>query len=144
MSLRRSTRKRRKAISDDYIVFLQEPEDEISMMEVDPINFHQAIQSSNCQKWIDAINEEYKSMQDNDVWDLVPSPEGAKPIGCKWIFKTKRDSKGDVERYKARLVAKGFTQKEDIDFTETFSLVLTKNSFRIVMILVAYFDLELH
>ena len=117
MSLRRSTRKRRKAISDDYIVFLQEPEDEISMMEDDPINFHQAIQSSNCQKWINAINEEYKSMQDNDVWDLVPSPEGAKPIGCKWIFKTKRDSKGDVERYKARLVAKGFTQKEDIDFT---------------------------
>ena len=49
-----------------------------------------------------------------------------------------------MERYKARLVAKGFTQKEDIDFTETFSLVLTKNSFRIVMILVAYFDLELH
>ena len=51
------------------------------MMEDDPINFHQAIQSSNCQKWTDAINEEYKSMQDNDVWDLVPSPKGAKPIG---------------------------------------------------------------
>ena len=79
------------------------------MMEDDLINFHQAIQSSDSQKWIDSMNEDYKSMQDNDVWDLVPLPEGVKPIGCKWIFKTKRDSKGDVERYKAYLVAKGFT-----------------------------------
>ena len=118
MSLRRSTRERRKTNSEDYVVFLQEHEDEINMMEDDPINFHQAKQSSDSQKWIDAMNEEYKSMQDNDVWDLVPLPKGAKPIGCKWIFKTKRDSKGDVERYKAHLVAKGFTQKKDIDFKE--------------------------
>ena len=144
MSLRRYTREMRKAISDDYVVCLQEHEDEISMMEDDPINFHQAIQSSDSQKWIDAMSEEYKSMQNNDVWDLVPLPEGAKPIGCKWIFKTTNDSKGDVERYKACLVAKGFTQKEDIDFTETFSPVSTKDSFKTVMTLVTYFDFELH
>ena len=80
----------------------------------------------------------------NDVWDRIPLPEDAKPIGCKWIIKTKRDLKGDVERYKARLYAKGFTQKEGIDFKETFSPVSTKDSFRTVMALVAYFDLELH
>ena len=67
-----------------------------------------------------------------------------KPIGCKWIFKTKRDSKGDVERYKARLVAKGYTQKEDIDYKETLSPVSSKDSFRTIMALVAHFDLELH
>ena len=144
MPLRRSTRDRRKAISDDYVVFLQEHEDEISMMEDDPINFHQAIQSSDSQKWIDAMNEEYKFMQDNEVCDLVLLLESVKPIGCKWIFETKRDSKGDVDRYKARLVAKGFTQKEVIDFKETFSLVSAKDSFRAVMALVAYFDLDLH
>ena len=127
-----------------FFVFLQEHDEGIGMVEDDPINFHQAMQSSNSQKWIDAINEEYKSMQDNKVWKLVPLPEGAKPIGCKWIFKTKRDSKGNVERYKARLVAKGFTQKERIDFKETFSPVSTKDSFRTIMALVAHFDLELH
>ena len=67
-----------------------------------------------------------------------------KPIGCKCRFKTKRDSKGDVERYKARLVAKSFTQKKGIDYKETFSLVSSKNSFRKIMALVAHFDLELH
>ena len=67
MPLRKSTRERRNAISNDYVVFLQEHENEISMMEDDPINFHQAIQGSDSQKWINAMNEEYKSMQDNDV-----------------------------------------------------------------------------
>ena len=67
-----------------------------------------------------------------------------KPIGCKWIFKIKRDSKGNTERYKARLVAKGFTQREGIDYNETFSPVSSKDSFRIIMALVAHFDLELH
>ena len=62
MQLRRSTRERRNVISNDYVVFLQEHEDEISMMEDDPINFHQAKQSFDSQKWIDAMNEEYKSM----------------------------------------------------------------------------------
>ena len=51
-------------------------------------------------------------MKDNDVWDLVPLLEGAKPIGCKGIFKTKKDSKGNVERYKAHLVTKALHRKK--------------------------------
>ena len=142
--LRRSTRERRSVVPDDYIVFLQEHELDIGPVEDDPINFRQALESSKSQEWIDAMNEEIKFMKDNDVWDLVPLLEGVKPIGCKWIFKTKRDSKGDVERYKARLVAKGYTKKEGIDYKETFSPVSSKDSFRTIMALVAHFDLELH
>jgi len=52
-------------------------------VEGDPINFHQAMHYSNSQKWIDAMNEEYKPMQDNQIWDHVPLPEGKKLIGCK-------------------------------------------------------------
>ena len=89
------------------------------------------------------MKKEFKSMQDNQVWDLVQLPEGKRPIGCKWIFKTKRDSMGNVERYKARLVAKVFTQKEGIDFTETFSPVSSKDSFRTIIAPVTHFDLEL-
>ena len=92
-------------------------------MEDDPVNFQQVKQSDNCQKWIDAMNDEMKSMKDNDVWDLVELPEGVKPIGYKWIFKTKRDSKGNIERYKARLITKGYSQREGIDYKETFSPV---------------------
>ena len=83
-------------------------------------------------------------MQDYKVWELVPLPEGVKPIGCKWMFKIKQDSKGNVERYKARLVVKGYTQKEGIDFKETFSPVSSKKNFRTIMDLVAHYDLEFH
>ncbi|KAL6331379.1 hypothetical protein AAG906_011316 [Vitis piasezkii] len=141
--LRRSTRERRSTISDDYVVYLQEHEFDMGLKD-DPISVSQVKQSSNSEKWIEAMKEEMKSMKDNGVWDLVELPEGVKPIGCKWIFKTKRDSKGNIVRYKARLVAKGFTQKEGIDYKETFSPVSSKDSFRIIMALVAHYDLELH
>ena len=67
-----------------------------------------------------------------------------KPVGCKWIFKTKRDTKCNIERYKACLVEKGFTQREGINYNENFSLVSSKDSFTMIMALVAHFDLELH
>ena len=58
------------------------------------------------------------------------------------VYKIKRDSKGNVERFKARLMAKGFTQREGIDYNETFSPVSYKDSFRIIMALVAHYDLS--
>ena len=96
--LKRSTRERRSAIPDDYIVFLQEHETQIGIREDDPINLKEALSSSNSQKWIDAMKDELKSMKDNDVWDLVELPKDTKPISNKWIFKTKKDSKGNIER----------------------------------------------
>lgn len=83
-------------------------------------------------------------MQDNMVQELVLLKISVKPIGCKVIFKTKRDSNGNVERYKARLMPKGYTQKEGIEFKETLSLVSLKDSFRKIMALVAHYYLELH
>ena len=78
------------------------------------------------------------------MWSLVELPNGYKPIGCTWVFKTKRDAKGQVERYKVRLMAKGYNQRKCIDFKETLFLVSTKDSLRIIMAIVAHFDLELH
>ena len=141
-TLRRSTRTKRSAIPNDYVVYLQECDYNIGA-ENDPESFSQAMSCKESELWYNAMKDEMSSMRCNDVWDLVELPNGVKTIGCKWVFKTKKDSLGNIERYKARLVAKGFTQKEGIDYTETFSPVSKKDSLRIILALVAHFDLEL-
>ncbi|KAI5349422.1 hypothetical protein L3X38_002309 [Prunus dulcis] len=143
MELRRSQRQRKPALGDDYFVYLQGAEHDVNIIE-DPATFKQAMTSEKRENWFAAIKSELNSMEKNGVWKLVTLPQGCKPIGCKWVYKTKLDSKGQVDKYKARLVAKGFTQKEGIDFNETFSLVSTKDSLRVIMALVAHFDLHLH
>ncbi|XP_022846239.1 uncharacterized protein LOC111368978 [Olea europaea var. sylvestris] len=143
ITLKRSQRQRRPAISDDYVVYLQGSEFDLGIVDDDPVSFSQAIESANSDKWLDAMKDELKSMEHNEVWDLVELPESCKRVGCKWVFETKRDSNGNIEQHKARLVAKDFTQKSGIDYKETFSPVSKKDSLRIIMSLVAHYDLEL-
>ena len=141
--LRRSSRVRKSAIRSDYVVYLQET-DYMSGLNQDPISFSEAMSRTDSKKWSDAMKDELNSMANNQVWDLVELPEGFRAVGCKWVYKTKTDASGNIERYKARLVAKGFLQKEGIDYHDTFSPVSKKDSLRIIMALVAHFDLELH
>lgn len=70
-----------------------------------------------------------KSMKATDVRGLVKLLEGAKPIGWKWIFKIKRDLKGNIKIYKAHMIVKGFTQNEGINYKETFFPVSSKDYF---------------
>ena len=103
-------------------MYLQESDYNIGV-ENDPETFSQAMSCKESNLWINAMKDELDSMASNQVWDLVELPNGVKAIGCKWVFKTKKDSQGNIERHKARLVAKGFTQREGIDYTETFSSI---------------------
>jgi len=90
------------------------------------------------------MNEELESLYNNHTWELVKQLKGQKVIGCKWVFKKKDGSPGvDATRYKARLVAKGFSQREGIDFNEVFSPVVKHSSIRVLLAIVALFDLEL-
>ena len=65
---------------------------------MDPTTYCEALNSDKANEWLIAMRDEMQSMSDNDVWELVDLPKEYKPIGCKWVFKTKRDNKGNVER----------------------------------------------
>ena len=66
-----------------------------------PTTYKEAIVSPQSNFWNDVMNDEMTSMSHNKVWSMVDFPDGYRPVGCKWVFKTKRDAKGHVERYKS-------------------------------------------
>ena len=124
VTLRRFQRERRPTISNDYVVYLHEIEIDLSINDNDLVSFSQVVSCDNSEKWLNVMKEKINSMKHNGVWDLIELPKGCKRVGCKWVFKTKRESNGNLERYKPRLIAKGFTQKDGIEYKETFSPIL--------------------
>ncbi|KAK4855041.1 hypothetical protein QYF36_003447 [Acer negundo] len=109
----------------------------------DPYTYKEAMEDVDSRHWQKAMQSEIESMFDNKVRSLVDLPKGIKPIGCKWVYKRKRGMDGKVETFKARLVAKGYTQKEGIDYEETFSPVAMLKSIRILLSIAASLDLEI-
>ena len=103
----------------------------------DLLSFKQAMASHEKEQWVEAMKQEMESMYSNSVWDLVEAPSDFRAIGCKWIYKKKRGVDGNIETYKARLVAKGYTQREGVDYEETFSPVAMLKSIRILLSIAA-------
>src|SRR3954469_6272338 len=97
---------------------------------IEPTSVDQALKDPD---WIIAMQEELNQFTRNDVWDLVPTPEGFNVIGTKWVFRNKLSEKGEVVRNKARLVAQGYSQQEGIDYTETFAPVARLESIRLLI-----------
>ena len=81
------------------------------------------------------MKEECDSLAKNDTWQLTKLPPDEKAIKSRRAFKAKRNEQSQVLRWKARLVAKEFSQREGIDYTETFAPVVRYVSIRYLMAL---------
>lgn len=69
------------------------------------------------------------------TWELTILPNGIKPIWVKWIYKTKLNDNGEVDKYKARLVVKGYAQQYGVDYTEVFAPVAKLDTIRLIFAL---------
>lgn len=110
-------RRRREPVwMGDYVSGegLSEEEDDVQQLAMemqqlamfasnDPTTFEETAKSST---WREAMDREIQAIERNGTWELTELPRGAKKIGVKWVFKTKLNEKGEVDKYKARLVAK--------------------------------------
>eukprot|EP00253_Pinus_taeda_P029617 PITA_29617 len=79
------------------------------------------------------MDEKINAIERNKTWDLVELPKGKEVIGVKWVYKTKSNAEGRIERHKARLVVKGYKQQYGRDYGETFTLVARMETVRVVL-----------
>ena len=110
----------------------------------DPRTVKEAFKSWRHEDWKRAMEEEIRSVTDHNVWTLMPPPPKIRPLTSKWVFRMKKNEKGDVEWYKARIVVRGFEQVEGVDFNETFAPTCKYKSIRTLLAIGATKDLEIH
>ena len=102
----------------------------------DPYTYEEVMENQDRERWVQAMSEEMQSFHKNETWQLMRLPQGKKPIGCKWIYQCKEGpSKQGGIRY--------YSQKEGIDFSEVFSSVVQHTSIRVLLSIVAAYDLKL-
>lgn len=124
----------------DYVSGEGLSEDEANMalmVSTDPLYFEEAVKSAN---WRLAMDCEIKSIEKNKTWILTELPAGAKIIGVKWVYKTKYNEHGEIDKYKARLVAKRYSQKHEVDYTKVFAPVARMDTVRMIIALAAQKD----
>ncbi|KAI5340825.1 hypothetical protein L3X38_020099 [Prunus dulcis] len=101
---------------------------------IEPENFTEA---SKDKAWQKAMEIEMEMIEKNETWELVDRPSDKPVIGVKWVYKTKLNLDGSIQKHKARLVVKGYAQKPGIDFNETFAPVARLDTIRTLIALAA-------
>lgn len=109
----------------------------------DPLTLSQATKRPDWHLWEAAIQEELKSLEAFDTFEVVDLPLGKHPVGCKYVFKTKFKSDGSLDKYKVRLVAQGFLQREGVDYNEIFAPVVDSTSISLLLAISNQEDWEL-
>nr|GEW54281.1 retrovirus-related Pol polyprotein from transposon TNT 1-94 [Tanacetum cinerariifolium] len=125
-----SVRTRRQLESDGEMCMFV-----LTVSQTEPKNIKEAMADS---AWIESMQEELHQFDRLEVWELVDRPLCKNVINMKWLWKNKRDEENTVIRNKSRLVAKGYTQKEGIDFEESFAPVALLEAVRLVIAYAAH------
>ena len=79
---------------------LQSAHDVLMLDSDEPTTYSEAMVRSDSESWLGAMRSKLKSMDENQVWNLVDLPDGARPVKCKWVFKKKTNMDGNVSVYK--------------------------------------------
>ena len=93
----------------------------VVLVEDEPANYKDAMNSPNADKWKEACRQEYDLLMGYGTWDLVTAPKDTNVVGSRWTFRVKRDNLGEINRFKSCLIAQGFSQIPGVNFNETYS-----------------------
>ena len=112
----------------------------VAYFSCEPQTFEEAAKD---KVWTEAMDTEISMIEKNKTWELIDKPKDKPVIGLKWIYKTKFNEDGSIQKHKARLVAKGYSQQPGIDFHETYAPVARMETIRTVIALAAQMELPI-
>ncbi|CAI7729664.1 unnamed protein product [Closterium sp. NIES-53] len=108
-----------------------------------PRSYAEAIEGPYSSQWQSAMDAEMASWKSTGTYvDEVPPP-GANIVSAMWIFRVKRPP-GSPPVFKARYVARGFSQRQGVDYFQTFSPTPKMTTLRVLLHVAAQRDYELH
>ncbi|CAI5997762.1 unnamed protein product [Closterium sp. NIES-65] len=108
-----------------------------------PRSYAEAMAGPYSSQWQSAMDTQMASWKSTGTYvDEVPPP-GANIVSGMWIFRVKRPP-GSPPVFKARYVARGFSQREGVDFFQTFSPTPKMTTLRVLLHVAAQRDYELH
>ena len=90
---------------------------------LDPLTVDEARSRPDWEKWETAIVAKL-SLDNVQMWRVVERPIGMNVVGCKWVFKIKWNTVGEIDKYKARLVMKGYSQVQGVNYNDTYAPVI--------------------
>ncbi|GAA6025248.1 hypothetical protein JCM10207_006239 [Rhodosporidiobolus poonsookiae] len=132
------------AVADD----LEAGDDAFALPSSDPRNHREAARDPDSERWREGEQGEFDSLRDEyNVFHAVNRstvPAGAKILGCRFVYRRKKDQHGRVTGHKVRLVAQGFSQRPGVDFRETFAPVAKFTSIRVLLSPPARHRLHVH
>lgn len=120
---------------------LQELYETCNFITLEPESFEVA---SKQEAWVKAMEEEINMIEKNKTWELVNKPKDKDVIGVKWVYKTKFNSDGSIQKHKARLVVKGYAQQPGVDYSETFAPVARMDTIRALIAIAAQNGWKIH
>jgi hypothetical protein len=109
-----------------------------------PKSYAEAMRTPQAPMWADSMGDEMNSIISKETFVWVPRPRNAKVIPTRWVYATKQDAMGNIQRYKSRVVAKGFKQVEGIDFNETYAPVCNQDTRRVLFAISAQMKFHMH
>ncbi|CAI7770236.1 unnamed protein product [Closterium sp. NIES-54] len=108
-----------------------------------PRSYAEAIEGPYSSQWQAAMDAKMASWQSTGTYIDEAPPLGANIVSGMWIFRVKRPP-GSPPVFKARYVARGFSQRQRVDFFQTFSPTPKMTTLRVLLHVAAHRDYELH
>ena len=130
---------------------LDEDDDEVFAMVAatadvegtDSTSVEEARSRSDWSKWEEAMQKELDTLEKARTWTVVECPPNINVIGCKWVFRIKRNANGKIDKYKARLVAKGYSQIYGVDYYDTYAPIACLTSLHTILAIAARNDWDI-